>query len=62
VTPGTYVQRLRLECAIASIAEGASLADVAFASGFADQSHFCRAVRHNLGTTPRALARLIGTV
>lgn len=59
VTPGAYVQRLRLERALAAMAVGAPLADVAYASGFADQSHFCRAVRGSLGVTPRALAALI---
>lgn len=62
LTPGAYVQRLRLERAVANIGNGASLAEVAQASGFADQSHFCRSVRDALGLTPRALARLMAAV
>ncbi len=30
----------------------ASLSDIAFSLGFADQSHFCRVFRHLTGTTP----------
>jgi AraC family transcriptional regulator len=59
VTPGAYVQRLRLERAVAALANGSSLADAAQTAGFADQSHFCRAVRSQLGLTPRALNRLV---
>jgi AraC family transcriptional regulator len=59
VTPGAYVQRVRLERAVAQLASGSSLAEVALASGFADQSHFSRVVRASLGVTPRQLARLI---
>lgn len=59
MTPGAYVQRLRLERALAQLAGGASLAEVAQSSGFADQSHFCRAVRAGVGMTPGRVAALI---
>jgi AraC family transcriptional regulator len=60
VTPGTYAQRLRLERAVAALARGESLAAVAQACGFADQSHFCRAVREGVGMTPGRVAGLLG--
>ena len=58
-TPGEYLQRLRLQNALRLLAgRNASLSDVALASGFADQSHFCRAVRASLGVTPRMLVEI----
>ena len=59
MTPGAYAQRLRLERALAKLARGASLAETAQASGFADQSHFCRAVRAGVGMTPGEVGRLM---
>jgi AraC family transcriptional regulator len=55
VPVAAYVRQLRLEYACREIvATPASLTDIAYAAGFADQSHFCRLFRRSLGMTPRA--------
>lgn len=59
VTPGAYLQRVRLEAALRLLARGRSLADAALDAGFADQSHFCRVARATFGITPRALASML---
>jgi AraC family transcriptional regulator len=57
-SPATYLRKLRLEWAASRLAAGdESLADVATASGFADQSHFTRAFRRQTGLTPAAYRR-----
>jgi len=58
VTVGEYVRRLRLEWAAAELERAeASLARVALAAGFADQSHFTRAFRRYTGLTPSVYRR-----
>jgi AraC-like DNA-binding protein len=55
VTPQTYIRKLRLRIASRSLVYGGlSLAEVAVACGFADQSHFTRVFRQHFGVTPRA--------
>lgn len=58
---GAYVRRLRLEWATAQLAASDdSLSSIAFAAGFANQSHFTRAFKRHTGLTPggyRASAR-----
>jgi AraC family transcriptional regulator len=50
---GDYVRRLRLEYAARELTHSdASLAEVAFASGFYDQSHFTHAFKFHTGLTP----------
>lgn len=52
-TVGEYVRRLRIEHACAWIDAGErTLADIAGATGFADQSHFGRVFRRLVGVTP----------
>jgi len=59
VSLGSYVRRLRLEWAAAQLARsGDSLAAVALAAGFADQSHFTRAFKRYSGLTPNAYRRI----
>jgi AraC-like DNA-binding protein len=54
VTPQTYLRKLRLRVASRSLVYGGqTLAEVAAACGFADQSHFTRVFRRQFGVTPR---------
>ena len=55
-----YLRRKRIVQASRRIAAGAdSLADLAIESGFADQPHFTRAFRAELGCTPGEFRRLV---
>ncbi len=56
----TYARRVRIESAIALLASSTmTLSQLAFDSGFADQSHLTREMRAAIGETPGALrARL----
>lgn len=52
---GTYVRRLRLDWAARELVRSdTSLAAVALAAGFADQSHFTRFFKRHTGQTPHA--------
>jgi AraC family transcriptional regulator len=60
VSMGSYVRRLRLEWAAGQLAHSAaSLAAVALAAGFADQSHFTRSFKRYAGLTPKAYRRAL---
>jgi AraC family transcriptional regulator len=53
-TAGEYVRRLRLEFARRELATtDRSVAEIAHAAGFADQSHFARLFRRATGASPR---------
>jgi len=53
VSIGSYGRRLRLEWAAVALGRSdSSLAAIALAAGFADQSHFTRAFKRQLGITP----------
>ena len=52
-----YLLWLRLRDAIEELARGASLAESAYAAGFADGPHLCRTFRRMIGVTPSALLR-----
>ncbi len=59
VSVGTYVRRLRLDSAAATLAgTDAPLARIAAEQGFADQSHFTRAFKLHTGVTPARYRRL----
>ncbi|WP_186420632.1 AraC family transcriptional regulator [Bosea sp. CS1GBMeth4] len=51
-TPAAFIRDRRLRRANRLIREGSSLADAAFAAGFADQSHLSRSFRAVHGITP----------
>jgi AraC family transcriptional regulator len=54
-TVGDYLRRLRVSHASQRLsASDASLAEIALASGFSDQAHFCRSFRRVTGMTPTA--------
>ena len=56
--PHRWQLNMRIERARAMLAEaGASLADIACATGFADQSHFTRVFSKIVGTSPGAWRR-----
>jgi AraC family transcriptional regulator len=58
-TVGEYVRRLRLDFAVdALVNPHSSLAEVASAAGFADQSHLTRTFRSYFGVTPSEYRRL----
>ncbi|MEO8479062.1 MAG: AraC family transcriptional regulator [Gemmatimonadota bacterium] len=53
---GGYLRRLRIQAAMSSLRSSERpLSEVAFVSGFADQSHMTRALRAYTGMTPRML-------
>jgi AraC-like DNA-binding protein/quercetin dioxygenase-like cupin family protein len=52
LTPGEYSRCARMHAAKRLLREGASLAEAAQASGFADQAHFSRWFRRIFGVTP----------
>jgi AraC family transcriptional regulator len=59
---GAYVRRLRLDWAATRLlAAPDTIAHIALASGFADQSHFTRAFKRHSGLTPAAYRRTFGS-
>ncbi len=58
-SPHRYLTMRRLDLARAQIGAGMPLADVAAASGFADQSHLNRQFKKAFGMTPGAWSRMI---
>ncbi len=57
LTPHQWHTQLRLNHARRLLADGVSIADVACATGFTDQSHFTRVFRSVSGTTPRVYSQ-----
>jgi AraC family transcriptional regulator len=54
-TVGEFIRRQRIALACRALADGNKpLADVALLAGFADQSHFTRTFKRQLGLTPAA--------
>lgn len=56
LTPHAYLMQRRTDMARRMIRQGTSLADAAFSSGFADQSHMTRMFASKYGVTPGAYA------
>ena len=59
---GGYVERLRVRAVSLALGRrGETLAEIAAATGFADQSHMTRVFRRHMGTTPaRYRSSLVG--
>lgn len=55
LTVGEYIRMVRMEKASIALTSTKRLTDVAFESGYYDQSHFSNAFRTTFGITPRAL-------
>jgi AraC family transcriptional regulator len=61
-TVGEYVHKLRVRAACAALQDSdRPLADIAYATGFSDQSHFCRVFKSLLGSSPGQFRRLLTT-
>src|SRR5260221_14640165 len=59
-TPHHYIVRRRIERARELlVGTDLSLSEIAFTTGFADQSHFARHFRQTTGTTPREFRRAL---
>jgi AraC-like DNA-binding protein len=54
LSPSDYQRQLRLRAARRALAGGTAVADVAAATGFADQAHLTRWFRRCYGITPGA--------
>lgn len=52
ISPHAYLVNQRVQFAQAKLRNGASIAEVALASGFADQAHLQRAFKQHLAATP----------
>jgi AraC family transcriptional regulator len=60
-TIGDYQRQLRVEFACKRLATGLmSLAEIALAAGFVDQSHFARVFKRSLGMTPGTYRKQAG--
>jgi AraC-like DNA-binding protein len=59
MTPHAYLVQARIHMARRLIASGMPLAEAAFASGFADQSHMTRVFTAKYGLSPRVYARAL---
>jgi AraC family transcriptional regulator len=58
-TVGQYLRRCRVDFACRRLTtSGDSLAEIALAAGFADQSHFCRTFKRHTGLTPAAYRQM----
>lgn len=59
-SPAEYLRRIRIRRACQLLADGEkALSAIAFATGYADQSHFTRNFRRALGVTPGEYRRLV---
>lgn len=52
ISPGRYIDVMRVDEAKRLLAQGATLADAALQAGFSDQSHLTRCFKRYIGTTP----------
>lgn len=61
-SPYRFSMMRRLDAARTALATGQTLADTAYAFGFADQAHFTRQFKSAYGQTPRAWQRACRTI
>lgn len=59
ITPMRHVSSFRVQRACALLRAGETPAEVAAIVGFADQAHFTRTFKQQLGTTPAAYQRMV---
>ncbi len=59
LTPHAYVIQLRLDAARRTLAKGMSIAEVAVACGFYDQSALTKHFKRSYGLTPLQFARAV---
>lgn len=61
MTPGTYVDGLRLDAAIGRLlGDDAKLSDISAELGFAEASHFSRFIKSKVGFSPREYRKFAG--
>ncbi len=53
ITPNEYLINLRIEKAKALLREGVTISEIAFHTGFTDQSHLTKTFRGLTGMTPK---------
>ncbi|AZB23141.1 AraC family transcriptional regulator [Chryseobacterium bernardetii] len=58
-TLGEYLRKLKLNRSLELLTKPVSLTDIALESGFADQSHFIRCFKENIGITPLKYRNLL---
>lgn len=58
LTPHAYQEQLRVTYGFGRLKQGASAAEVADEAGYADQSHFIRALKKTYGLTPSLVQRV----
>ena len=61
VPPHRYLELVRVEHARRMLQGGASISEIAFATGFSDQSHLTRHFKRVLGVTPGSYSRSYGS-
>lgn len=59
LTPKIHCRVQRFQRTLRAMGGGASWADLALASGYSDQAHFCREFQSFAGVTPAAYARIL---
>lgn len=52
ISPWEYANKIRIDSAVSMLCQGDSIAEVSFATGFTDQSHFTKCFKRATGLTP----------
>ncbi len=61
ITPLQHLKSMRVERAVRLLADGATPAEVAAETGFADQAHLTRAFKERTGFTPAAYRKMVAS-